>query len=300
MEICDKIDKAVDNKAQLQDVMYLGEVLEYSKQCELIKKHDCRAKRFKSSGEFHIKHELLDTSSEEEEEDTQPAAKKKKTANNSFAGEPDGHFQYTKQKENNAASHHFVCDLCEVVFRDTNGLRNHESTHAMEFYHCMKCFKVFQSVRAFENHRASHTSSHTCDICGKFFNLKTTLTNHLQIHSTDKMKCSHHGCTKTFKWRQNQLEHIQWVHRDTKDVPCTHCPKMFQTPMSMRTHRVNTHRTVPEITPGHPDGHGKKTTSKNTSKPKQPVSAAASKPTPEDQQGNDDFDERLIGTLTIQ
>ena len=58
--------------------------------------------------------------------------------------------------------------------------------------------------------------------------------------------------------------------------------------------------TVPEITPGHPDGHGKKTTLKNTSKPKQPVSAAASKLTPEDQQGNDDFDERLISTLTIQ
>ena len=36
----DKIDKAVENKVQLQDCVYLGEVLEYSKQCNLIKERD--------------------------------------------------------------------------------------------------------------------------------------------------------------------------------------------------------------------------------------------------------------------
>ena len=36
----DKIDKAVENKAQLQDCVYLGEVLEYSKQCDVIKERD--------------------------------------------------------------------------------------------------------------------------------------------------------------------------------------------------------------------------------------------------------------------
>ena len=40
--------------------------------------------------------------------------------------------------------------------------------------------------------------------------------------------------------------------------PVTHCPKLFQTPTSMRTHRVNTHDTVPDIMPGHPQGHGSK------------------------------------------
>ena len=36
----DKINKAVENKAQLQDCVYLGEVLEYLKQCDLIKERD--------------------------------------------------------------------------------------------------------------------------------------------------------------------------------------------------------------------------------------------------------------------
>ena len=38
--IREKIDKAVDNKVQLQDCVYVGEVLEYSKQCDLIKERN--------------------------------------------------------------------------------------------------------------------------------------------------------------------------------------------------------------------------------------------------------------------
>ena len=91
----------------------------------------------------------------------------------------------------------------------------------------MQCLKVFQSVRAFENHCVSHLSLHTCPTCGKVFQLKTLLTNHLQQHSSDRMKCSVPGCGKTFKWRQNQLEHIQWAHRENAEVPCTHCLKYF-------------------------------------------------------------------------
>ena len=63
-----KIDKAVETKAQLQDCVYLGEVLEYLKQCDVIKEWDQRPKRFKTSGEFWIKWELLDTSDEEEQD----------------------------------------------------------------------------------------------------------------------------------------------------------------------------------------------------------------------------------------
>ena len=181
--------------------------------------------------------------------------KKQKFAQDSFAGDPDGHLNYMKQNENDAAAHHFIFDLREGIFQDTNELRNQEASHSMEFYRCMQCLKVFQSVRAFENHHVSHLSSHTCPTCGKVFQLKTSLTNHLQQHSSDRIKCLVPGCSKTFKWGQNQLEHIQWVHRENAEVLCTHCMKYFQTLMSMHTHRVNQHGTVPDITPGHPQGH---------------------------------------------
>ena len=141
-EIHDKINRAVENKAQLQNTIYVGEV--YSKQCDVIKKHDRRTKHFKSLTEFRIKHELIDSSTEEEgDDDTQPASKKHKTTNELFSGKSDGHFQYVKQNKNNPAAHNFICDMCEAIFRDTKALRNHEATYSMEFYHCMQCLKVF-------------------------------------------------------------------------------------------------------------------------------------------------------------
>ena len=43
-EIHNKINQAVDSKVQLQDKVYIVKVLEYSKQCDVIKKCDRRAK----------------------------------------------------------------------------------------------------------------------------------------------------------------------------------------------------------------------------------------------------------------
>ena len=293
----DKIDAAIDTKAGLQDVQYVGEVLEYSQQCELIKKRNKCPQRFKASGKFRIKRETLDSSDDEDEE---PPTKKSKPSKEYFSGDMDGHFQFPKNNENDPAAHHFICDICDSVFRDTNELQNHLSNHSMEFYRCLKCLKVFRSVRSFENHHVSHLQSHTCDTCGKFFQLKMSLTNHLQVHSTDRMKCSYPGCKKTFQFRQNQLEHTQWAHHKTKDCPCTHCPKMFQTPTSMRTHRLNVHGRVADITLGHPDA--------GRAKPRRPLSTrtptsaagSAKQVQPPVPQLDDDFDENVIGTLQIK
>ena len=168
--------------------------------------------------------------------------------------DPDKHFIYPKDNENDAEKHNFVCKLCSKIFRDINDLRNHDTAHRMEFYRCLLCARIFRSMRAFETHQKSHSASYTCGVCKKTFKLKSTLTNHLPVHSSDTSKCSHPGCTKRFKHCANHLEHVNYAHRKTKDVPCTHCSKMFQTPSSMRAHRVNTDGYVENITPGHPLG----------------------------------------------
>ena len=169
-----------------------------------------------------------------------------------YSGEPDGHFTYPKTNEHPVETHMFICQICKAVFRDQNELRNHDASHKMEFYQCMLCYKYLRSLRSFENHRASHQSDHTCKQCGKSFALKSSLYNHGQIHSTDRMKCTHPGCKRTFKHRQNFLEHVNYGHRKTQDVQCTICKKMFQTPSSMRAHRIHRHGPAPELIPGHP------------------------------------------------
>ena len=56
----------------------------------------------------------------------------------------------------------------------------------------------------------------------------------------DRMHCSHPGCKKSFKQRANQLEHVQWAHRDKKECPCNICKKLFQMPSIMRSHQTKT------------------------------------------------------------
>ena len=122
----------------------------------------------------------------------------------------------------------------------------------MEFYQCLVCAKVFRTVRAFESHQKTHSVRHMCTVCKTTFELKSTLKNHMAVHSTDLYKCPHKGCTKELKHCGNFLEHVNWSHRNMKDVPCTNCEKYFQTPSSMHAHRIHKHGYVPELVPGHP------------------------------------------------
>ena len=146
--------------------------------------------------------------------------------------------------------------------------------------------KVFRSMRSFENHNKSHSFDYTCEICRKTFMLKTSLTNHKQVHSIELMHCSFENCSKAFKHRQNQLEHIQWGHRDKKECPCTVCGKLFQTPTVMRGHRIRQHGHVVDLIPGHPGKYMKNSNSspsKSTSTPvaaKKNIPSTTPKPTP--------------------
>ena len=189
-----------------------------------------------------IKTEVL--SSDEENENTPPAE-----------NERDGHFMYHKRNENDSEIHSFVCkpNECNSVFRDQNEFRNHQSQHEQEFYTCLRCNKVFRTVQSFDNHQKSHSASHTCSVCGQFFNLKTSLTNHSKIHLNLKLKCSQQNCDKTFSQRSNQLQHIQYGHKNTRTVKCTHCEKYYYTPNNMRAHRYFKHGIIGDITPGHPN-----------------------------------------------
>ena len=250
-QVREKVDKALDDKRRFQDVHFVRDVTNQMEKCQIAqlqKKSDYR--EYKYSEDYRIPCEHLDTS---DEEDAAPTAKKKKP-NPPELGEPDKHFMYPKDNENDVEKHNFVCKQCSKVFRDINDLRNHDTQHWMEFYRCLLCARIFRSMRAFETHQKSHSASYTCGVCRKTFKLKSTLTNHLPVHSSDTSKCSHPGCAKRFKHRANHLEHVNYAHRKMKDVPCTHCSKMFQTPSSMRAHRVNTHGYVENITTGHPHG----------------------------------------------
>ena len=253
--VIQKVNTARDHKESIQPVQFIEEITDPKDKCDEAKK--TKMKRFKAPTEFKIKTEWLDTSSDSDTEQQQHVtAKKSRTdaeASDNFAGELDGHFVYPKDNENAPELHHFNCETCKKVFRDQNELRNHDCNHKIEFYTCMICFQIFRSMRSFDNHHVSHSKDYKCRNCGKTFTLKSSLINHAQVHTSDRMHCSHPSCTKTFKHRQSHSEHIVWAHRDKKECPCTICHKMFQTPTNMRSHRLRRHGYIEEITPGYPD-----------------------------------------------
>ena len=160
--------------------------------------------------------------------------------------DPDTRFLNVKENQNNPDKIQFKCDSCGKVFRDSNELNNHISTHQYDLFRCMRCFKVCRSQFSFEKHMETHTGTEIrCKVCDKRFDLKTSLINHMQMHSDDKVRCE--TCGKTFQYHQNAIEHIRYAHHDTKTVPCPVCGKFYQTPTNMRSHRARRHGLVDDI-----------------------------------------------------
>ena len=255
-EILEKCHAAQDRKVNMQDIILLEEITDFKQKCAATKKGP--RKKFVPSQDFRIKTEWIS----DDEDDEQAAPQE-------FSGELDGHFAYPKENENPAEVHNFICDHCDGVFRDRNELRNHYTNHRIEFFQCLICDNISRSVRSFEIHKKTHeTGLHVCLVCQKGFRLKTSLTNHEQTHSEERMKCSHPGCNKTYRNRQNQVEHVRWGHRDKKECPCHVCGKLFQTPTNMRTHRLRQHGKAHDLIPGHP---------KRTAQPASQVSTTVKK-----------------------
>ena len=243
--IRDKVDAAEDNKAGIQDIVYLETVTDPAKQCEKLQLRTRKPKRWNR----HIKTEdygVFYVSSDEEEEITDADGNKVKHDKTVYSGNLDTKFTYGKKNNNEATKHR--CMDCEQNFRDSIELRNHQAHHTTELYRCMKCLQMCRTKRSFANHMATHLNiRYRCGHpdCGMEFNLKTTLTNHLQKHSTTRLKCDR--CKRTFQYRQSQLEHIKYRHRKNKSVQCPVCKKMYWTPTSMRSHRAKYHYLASEL-----------------------------------------------------
>ena len=234
-KIRDKVDQAKDRKANLQDVVCIGEVLKFEDKCEKAKCRTTRSGKFITNEQLKIKKEPMAVyvSSDSETEQDE-------------AGDMDTKFTYVRS--NSYTNNNYTCLECGKKTHDSQDLRNHTSNHKKELFRCMRCFTVCRSERSFYNHKLTHEKpSHMCPHpdCGMYFTLKTSYTNHLQKHSADWMRCD--VCGKTFQYRQSHIEHIKYRHRTSRTVPCPVCKKLFWTPTSMRSHHAKYHGLVSEM-----------------------------------------------------
>ncbi|OXA47681.1 gastrula zinc finger protein XlCGF8.2DB [Folsomia candida] len=168
------------------------------------------------------------------------------------------------------------CDICQRIFSTPANLRTHIRTvhnrtkrprFPFEFPDCDKSYLSKGDVlKHIKSEHSENPTRFPCTLCGKEFKLTTNLERHISSHTTEKaFVCStcgrsfahsitlkRHKATnseKSTRWtvkcelcnhvslrRAHLQSHIQAVHENQRNYPCTFCDQRFSTLVIMRRH----------------------------------------------------------------
>ncbi|XP_071050488.1 oocyte zinc finger protein XlCOF6-like isoform X10 [Onthophagus taurus] len=141
----------------------------------------------------------------------------------------------------------YQCKECGKSFTDKNYLKKHAVTHKEDYvpniFKCTVCDKSMTSKHYFLRHVASHSNpngtSVACEVCGKTVATKSSLRDHMMIHTGEKpFKCK--VCGKMFNKTRLLKIHIR-IHTKEKPYVCDICGKAFSHRPALSTHnRVHT------------------------------------------------------------
>ncbi|OXA45416.1 PR domain zinc finger protein 5 [Folsomia candida] len=167
------------------------------------------------------------------------------------------------------------CDICQIVFStlpvygDTpkpstllmndpvchkqNVSRHVRAEHAENpvRFRCTLCGKEFKMKIELESHVPTHTTEkpYNCATCGRSFALRRTMKSHEQTHleksARDIFQC--HVCPGTFLKKGGLQAHVQVVHENRRNYPCTICDKRFSSSSELKRHVEARHVTNKEL-----------------------------------------------------
>ena len=117
--------------------------------------------------------------------------------------------------------------------------RNHPKDRA---YKCQVCGKSKRSMESLNEHHRRNHNPQVCGVCGKMFDLVTTLAHHMYSHNTSKHYCDKCDFHCFFK---SELEAHKIVHRDQPSFQCMYpkCGRWFKRKGELSLH-VETHRKI--------------------------------------------------------
>ena len=117
--------------------------------------------------------------------------------------------------------------------------RNHPKDRA---YKCQVCGKSKRSMESLNEHHRRNHNPQMCGVCGKMFDLATTLAHHMYSHYTRKHYCDKCDFHCFFK---SELEAHKIVHRDQPSFQCMYpkCGRWFKRKGELSLH-METHRKI--------------------------------------------------------
>ena len=121
----------------------------------------------------------------------------------------------------------------------THGIKRKSSTDGRS-YRCTVCGKRKRSAQKLKEHHRRNHSSQMCGICGKIFDLASTLTHHMYSHDKRRFycdKCSYHSHF------ESELKKHKITHYANPSHQCMHrnCGRWFRRKSDLVLH-VKTHQ----------------------------------------------------------
>jgi len=134
----------------------------------------------------------------------------------------------------------FICDICgRTDFEHIMAYRRHMKTHSEQVYTCKICQQQFKSISELSNHKKDEH----LDVIGQFCDICGIVVPSLKTHNRFKHAPANCDiCGKQFAHKDSLSRHIQTTHDKRHTVQCDVCNKEFSCRSTLTKHLKRVHK----------------------------------------------------------